>query len=231
MRQPGIAARPLMRLAGWSFALWLRTLRVRVQWTDGSMKPLADVEEGNLLFAFSERDVLTILAGASGRRFITLVDDSSDGDWAAAAATATGCRCIRGSSLHGGLRALRGLIRALQEDEHPAAIAVDGPVGPAGHAQPGIAFCAALTGRSIVPLAAAASWRIDFPHAWAGHYLPLPWSRALVVAGEPLSVRRDASREEIDTVTRTITDRLRELRERALSGLGARTMPVEPTAA
>jgi lysophospholipid acyltransferase (LPLAT)-like uncharacterized protein len=225
------AAGPFARGAGRLFALWLRSLRVRVQLPDGASIRLADYAAGNSLFAFSERDLLAVACAAEGRSPIVLVDEGADGDWAVALASALGCEFVRGSSLHHGLSAIRALIGALEATDHPAAIVVDGPVGPAGEAKPGIAFCAAQTGRSIVPVAAAARWRLRFRRSWAGHYLPLPWSRVAIAVGEPFAVHRGASRPEIDAVATTITIRLRELRARALHDLEAQTMPMESTAA
>ncbi len=224
------AVRPFALAAGRLFALWLRSLRVRMQ-VHGSWIDRADFVAGNGLFAFSERDLLAVAAAAEGRHLLVLVDASADGDWAVAIASALGCRFVRGSSLHQGLGALRDLIHALEGNDRPAAFVVDGPVGPAGEAKPGIAACAALTGRPIVPVAAAARWRIAFPRSWAGHYLPLPWSRVAIVVGEPLVVRRGASREEIDAMARAITIALEDLRAKALAALAAPAMRMESTAA
>lgn len=225
------AARPLVRVLGRLFALWLRSLRIRFQLPDGTSIRRDDFSAGNALFAFSERDLLAVASAAEGRRPVVLVDEGADGDWATALASPLGCEFVRGSSLHHGLGAIRALIRALEATDHPAAIVVDGPVGPAGEAKAGIAACAAMTGRPIVPIAAAARWRIVFPRSWAGHYLPLPWSRVAIAVGEPLAVRRGASRQELDTAARAVTIKLRNLRAQAVHDLEARTMPVESTAA
>jgi hypothetical protein len=225
------AARPFVRGVGRLFALWLRSWRVRVQLPDGTSIHVAEYPAGNSLFALSECDLLTLASAAEGRAPVVLADEGADGDWAVALASALGCQFVRGSSLHHGLGAIRTLIRALEATESPAAIVVDGPVGPAGEARPGIAACAAFTGRPIVPVAAAARWRFVFPRSWAGHYLPLPWSRVVIAVGETLAVRRGASRQELDAVARTITIKLRDLRAQAEHDLEARTMPVESTVA
>lgn len=223
--------RPFARVAGRLFAFWLRSLRVRFQMPDGRSIPGADFCAGNSLFAMSERDLIAVASAGEGRSVIALVDEGADGDWAAELAAALGCRFVRGSSLHHGLSAVRSLIHTLEKYDGPAAIVVDGPAGPAGEAKPGIAACAAMTGRTIVPVAAAAKWRIVFPGSWAAHYLPMPWSRVVIAVGEPLAVRRGASRQELDAVARTITIKLGLLQRQALHDLEMQTIPAEPTAA
>jgi lysophospholipid acyltransferase (LPLAT)-like uncharacterized protein len=221
------AVRPFARAAGRLFALWLRSLRVRVQQADGTSVRRAEFVMGPSVYAISERDLLAMASIGEGRNAIVLADEGNDGDWAVALASALGCTFVRGSSLHHGVAAFRALIRALASSDAPAWLVVDGPVGPAGEAKPGVAACAALTGRPIVPVAAAAKWRIVFRRSWAGHFLPLPWSRVVIAAGAPMTIDRGASREQWDEVARTITIQLPELRSRAEHALEARAMPAE----
>lgn len=221
------AARPFVAGAGRLFALWLRSLRVRMLLADGTSTGGAGFDAGSAIYALSERDLLAIAAMAEGRLPVVMADEGSDGDWAVALASALGCEFVRGSSLHHGLAAIRALLGALASSDHPAAFVVDGPAGPAGEAKPGVAACAKFTGRGIVPVAAAAKWRFVFRRSWAGHTLPLPWSRVVIALGEPLEVGRGASRQDLDAVARTITIRLRDLRIRAEHALETRPIAAE----
>jgi lysophospholipid acyltransferase (LPLAT)-like uncharacterized protein len=221
------AARPVVRAAGRLFALWLHSLRLRVQMPEGRAIRGEDYDAGSAIHAISERDLIAFAVMADGRQPIVLADEGNDGDWAVELASALRCEFVRGSSLHHARAAIRALIRVLDSSDRPAMLVVDGPVGPAGEAKTGIAAFAAWSGRSIVPVAAAAKWRIVFRRSWAAHYLPLPFSRVVVAFGEPLAVRHGASRAELDAVARTITIRLRELRARAEHGLEPRPMAAE----
>jgi lysophospholipid acyltransferase (LPLAT)-like uncharacterized protein len=223
--------RPLAAAAGHLLAIWLRTLRVRMCMPDGTSISLRDFQPGSALYAFSERDLFPIATTAERGSSYVLVAEGNDGDWATAMVAPLDCRVIRGSSLHHGLFALRLLVRTLAECDLPAAIAIDGPTGPAGEVKEGIVICAALTRRVIVPAAAAARWKLTFTGSWAAHYLPLPFSPVVIALGEPISVPKDAPRSEIAGTARTIANEIRRLRVVALDLLVVRGVPAETSAA
>lgn len=201
--------RPLVSGAGRIFKLWLRSLAVTCVLPDGSVTSLDRLRHDDAIFAFSERDLLAVIAAATLRPFIVLIDESRDGDWAEALIRPMRCTVVRGSSLHDGLCALRALTRRLAESGDPAAIVVDGPVGPAGEAKPGVAFSAAYSGRAIVPAAAAVRRGIVFSRSWAAHALPLPFTAVRIAIGEPIRVR--PNRGDIDRATAAVTDALATL--------------------
>lgn len=204
------AVRPLVTAVGHLFTLWLRTIRVRVLLPDGTTVPPLAYDRRNLIFAMTERDLLAIAAVSRRRPFATLIAEGNDGDWVAALAAPLGCRAVRGSSLRGGTAAMLELVRILTESDTPAVLAVDGPVGPAGVAKPGVLVCAERTQRAIVPIAAAATHAIVF-RSWASHYLPLPFSGVVIATGSPVR----------DTSTATLDQELHRLRAVALSEVNA----------
>jgi lysophospholipid acyltransferase (LPLAT)-like uncharacterized protein len=73
-----------------------------------------------------------------------------------------------------------------------AAITPDGPRGPRYHVQPGIVLVAQKTGAAILPAAYNAKWKTVL-ESWDGFILPLPFSRVVVVYGEPIYVPLGAS--------------------------------------
>lgn len=215
------AGRSIAVACGRLFARWLRTMRVRVLLPDGTTVAGRDFAAGDALYAVRERDLFALAALAEGRAFHVLVADGNDGEWAAAFASPLGCRITRGSSLHHGLYALRVLVHVLRASEDPAAIVVDGPLGPAGEAKEGIAAMAAFTGRAIVPAAAAARRKIVFARSWAAHLLPLPFAEVTIAAGSPIVLRRDATRAEMAVAALTITRELQRLQRHAEETLAA----------
>ena len=214
-----MVGRPFARAAGRLFGFWLDSLRVRLRRADGKTFGAADFPIGSSIYAVSERDLIAVAPMARHSDFIALVDKSRDGEWAVALASSLRCRFVRGSSLHEGLGALRELLSTISASSSPVIITVDGPTGPAGEAKPGAVVCAARTGRTIVPAAAAARHRITFSRSWAAYYVPLPWSPVSIELGEPMTVAPTASRQEIDAATQAISVRLRELRLAAERGL------------
>jgi hypothetical protein len=68
----------------------------------------------------------------------------------------------------------------------PALIAPDGPQGPIYRAKPGAAYIASKTGSVIIPIGIGFSRKILGPN-WDDFALPLPFSKVVVVVGEPMT--------------------------------------------
>jgi lysophospholipid acyltransferase (LPLAT)-like uncharacterized protein len=128
------------------------------------------------------------------RPVVVLASRSRDGDLVSAYAERFGLGTVRGSSSRAGTAAARALLTALRAGRD-AAIAPDGPRGPARVLRPGVVTLAALAGAAIVPLGVAArpARRLD---TWDRFLLPLPLARAAVVFGEPIAVAGGPDRAE-----------------------------------
>jgi len=199
---------------------------------DGSTTTIAEWVFANEIYAASERDHFVLVVPTLKTSFTTLIAPGRDGDYPTAVAEGFGHFVVRGSSRRAGLAALHALVKALRDRPGPAAIAVDGPLGPVGRAKGGVLVCAAQTGRPIVPVAAAARRRIDFPGSWSGIYLPLPFTRAVVVCGEPLVVSDASADEERSALLDVLSARIAAARAEALrlvdeDGAQERALPRE----
>ena len=124
----------------------------------------------------------------------TMASRSKDGEVIARWLEANGYRVVRGSSSRGGGQALREMVRAVRAGGH-AALTVDGPRGPARVVQPGIVQLARLTGGWILPITFS-SRRPRFLKSWDRYLLPRPFSKNIVVYGEPFPVEAGLSNEE-----------------------------------
>ena len=164
------------------------------------------------IFALCERDTLALGGLMAGRRFTVLVAHGRDGNWASALLAALGCHVVRGSTRRGGTRALLQVTRSAQATNDPVGMVVDGPLGPAGVAKPGVVLCGLKSGRPVRALGVASRWSIRFPGTWSGLYLPLPFSTVMVTYSEPGSVD---SIDEVEHGTRTLTEQLAVARQRA----------------
>lgn len=147
-----------------------------------------------------------------GIRPTALVSASIDGDAMAAWLTASGYRCIRGSSSRRSVGALVALLRALR-DGQPVAIAVDGPKGPAREAKSGAVALAQKTQSPLVPVASWASRCWTFS-SWDRYRLPQPFARVVFVLGAPIQVAAEAS---VAQITQELTLRLNALEAEARS--------------
>lgn len=128
-------------------------------------------------------------------RVSTLISLSRDGDYAAILAERFGQEAVRGSSSRGGMKALRALAGRLAEG-HNVALTPDGPRGPALQVQDGVIRLAQITGATIIPLSydARSKWTL---RSWDRFILPKPFGRIHMAVGEPFSVPKQASPEEL----------------------------------
>ncbi len=146
-------------------------------------------------------------------RFSMLISQHRDGELIARTVQRFGVGSIRGSTTRGGLAAIRGMVRAMQEG-NSIAITPDGPQGPKHTVQAGIMELARLTGAPILPVTYSASRRKVF-QSWDRFNLPFPFSRVVYVWGEPLWVSRDTSREGLEEKRLLLERRLKQITEEA----------------
>lgn len=215
-------AAPFVVLLARLYRVYHRTLRVHVELPDGTViGGYAEYRSDPEVFALCERDAIALGGLVAGEGVVTLVARGLDGDWASRALEALGYEVVRGASGRGGAGACRQLVRRLVTTEDTAAIVVDGPLGPAGEAKPGVLFCAALTGRPVRPLAAAARPALVFGRAWSKLYVPLPFARLAVTVADHVTVA-DASPPTRRAAAGLLNDRLAHARRRALEINGGR---------
>jgi len=96
----------------------------------------------------------------------------------------------------------------------PALIAPDGPDGPVYRAKAGAAYIAGKTKCRILPVGFAFSRFITLPN-WDDFVLPLPFSRIVLVVGDPMEIDGRARGGELDASTGTLEERLDSLCHRA----------------
>jgi len=159
--------------------------------------------EGYDRFASEKRSV--IFAGWHGRTFIaatlfrnkgvwTIISSSRDGEMQNRIFTRFGFRTIRGSSGRDPARTLIQCIKVLQENRITMAFTPDGSRGPSSVVQPGIVMMAQRSGSVMVPVGVSAKWRYLTP-TWDKYMVPMPFSKALMIFGDPIEVPKDASKE------------------------------------
>jgi lysophospholipid acyltransferase (LPLAT)-like uncharacterized protein len=155
------------------------------------------------------------------RGIVVITSQNFDGEWIARIIERLGFRTARGSSSKNASAALRQLMRDVRAGRSTA-FTLDGPRGPARQAKAGAVWLAKATGCPMLPfhVEAARSWTMG---SWDRAQIPKPFSRVIVVIGEPLDVPRDADEDGIERWRRLLEDRLAalEARARALAGTGA----------
>ncbi|HUG92527.1 MAG TPA: lysophospholipid acyltransferase family protein [Planctomycetaceae bacterium] len=210
-----IRSRLLTRLLAAVAVLLIRGLFLtcRRRWrieADG-INPYTDTAGRRFLYCVWHDQIVTTVFFDRPRHVAALVSRHQDGSYLADAMALVGVTPIRGSSSRGGAQALRKLFDAARRLH--VVITPDGPRGPRRQLKDGIVFLAAHSGRPIVPTATACrrGWRIR--GSWTDLLLPRPFTTVFAIAGSPIDVPPDLTREQLADYTsrlQTAMDRLQE---------------------
>jgi lysophospholipid acyltransferase (LPLAT)-like uncharacterized protein len=211
-----IAQRCLLAIVPATTALLLRllslTLRYEVMREDGVRLPAPDEQT---IWCFWHRCLLASACMFQQRpRTTLLISPSFDGELIARTIERLGFATVRGSSSRGGAPGLRALARAVRTGAS-AIFPADGPRGPRYVLKPGPVKLAELTGVQL-----ACFYVLPQRHwclrSWDGLLIPRPFSRTLLVWGQPFTVPRildDAAFEAVRSAAETSLERLRATAE------------------
>ena len=149
------------------------------------------------LMTFWHRHILTLLALYRGYPFVVPVSEHEDGEYVAQVMDKMGLDSVRGSTTHGSLKMLRGMLRKIKAGWSPA-ITPDGPKGPCYSVQPGFMLLARRSGLPIhaAGVAARAAWELS---SWDRFHIPKPCTTVGVVfrkAFSPGELDRQSDPEE-----------------------------------
>ena len=147
------------------------------------------------------------------RGIAVMTSENFDGEWITGIIRRLGYRTARGSTSHGGLKALLQLKREMAAG-HPAGFTVDGPRGPARVAQAGAVWLAKTTGNPVLPfhLEARGSWTVS---SWDATQIPKPFTTVGLAMGEAFDVPADADDVALEAARVSLETRLRALEESA----------------
>jgi lysophospholipid acyltransferase (LPLAT)-like uncharacterized protein len=136
-----------------------------------------------------------------------LVSTSKDGAFLAAVLKRFSVQPVRGSSSRRGSQALLELTTWLERG-YDVAITPDGPRGPCYVVQDGVMSLAQVTGFPIVPASYYLQWKIQLK-SWDRFQIPLPFSRCDIYTGHVLTVPRDISDADRETLRKQLEDELK----------------------
>jgi hypothetical protein len=182
-----------VRFGCWIIHVYARLVWLTGRWTiEGADIPLRFHGDGRSIIVAFWHSRLLMMPYAWHRRvpFHMLISAHTDGRLIAGAVKYFGIEWIAGSSSEGGGGALRQMLRRLKAGDC-VGITPDGPDGPAMRAKPGIVAVARLSGAPMIPLAYATSRR-RILQSWDRFHLPLPFTRGIIIWGEPVMVAANA---------------------------------------
>lgn len=162
-----------------------------------------------MVLAFWHNQLLTMPCLYFGPPFgiSTLIPLSRDGDLTSRIVHRWGIGTVRGSSSKRETAAMKELLRLGLNPRHHFALTPDGPRGPAFEVKDGLLILAQETGRPIVPLAVAYDRYLRLA-GWDGFLVPVPFTKAYFVCGDPVHIPGNLSPEALselrDRVTRAL---------------------------
>lgn len=200
-----------MSFLGWLFVLLLgKTLRIETKGEE-TLKGLHEKGE-KVIYAFWHGRMFLPAYYHRGQRAYALVSRHRDGEYLARILHYLGSRTIRGSTSHGGGKALLLMARKLREG-FDGAFTPDGPKGPIYKAKPGVIRLAQKTQMPIIPLSSNANKKKVYLDDWSKFILPRPFGRGIIIYGEPIKVPLKASPKIIKEKTQELEKALNNLTE------------------
>ncbi len=136
-------------------------------------------------------------------RMYVLVSRHRDGRFIGGIVNCFKLDLVHGSSSRGGASGLRRMAELLAGG-HQVTITPDGPRGPRRRAAPGVAQLAALSRVPILPCSAQTSRRWVM-RSWDRMVIPLPFTRGVLVCGEPITVKDEGWVERLPFVEAALT--------------------------
>ena len=174
---------------------------------------------------FWHRDILVVLLTIRtwidrGFKAGVVISASVDGEVPARIARSWGAVVIRGSASKTGALAMRD-IHAVMKAGTSIISAADGPVGPAYYFKSGVILTSRIGSAPLLPIGCAAdrAWYMD---RWDDFMIPKPFARVVICVGEPYTLPRGASKDDLEAARLRMQNAVNELVERSKLALAGR---------
>jgi lysophospholipid acyltransferase (LPLAT)-like uncharacterized protein len=204
----GLKIKILATLGYWVLCSIGKTLR----WQIENWENLESVYKNRkrLILAFWHGRIFATSYYFRKRGIVVLTSQHRDGDYIAEIIQNLGYGVARGSSSKGSHGATKEALRSLQQGKD-VGFAIDGPRGPRYRTKPGAIYLAWKTGNPVVPfhVAVEKKWVMK---SWDHFQIPKPFSRALLIIGNPIYVNSESNRDSIDDHERELQSVLDSLR-------------------
>jgi lysophospholipid acyltransferase (LPLAT)-like uncharacterized protein len=160
-----------------------------------------------VIFAFWHGQLLPLIHYHRNQGAVVLVSDHSDGEYIARVMLRHGFGLARGSSTRGGVKGLKGILRAAREGRD-LGFTPDGPKGPRQVFKWGALVAAQLTGLPVIPISLGADRAWQFK-SWDRFMIPKPFSSLRIRYGAPRWVPRDAGKEALKMAALEMEEEMR----------------------
>lgn len=234
-----LSSGPFRALVCFVAALYIRLVHATGSWqTIGGETPRRLWAEGKpfILAFWHGRLLMMPYSWRTEQKMNMLISQHRDGEIIARTIAHFGLGSVRGSAgneakggdkrAKGGVQALRSMARAAQGGQS-LGITPDGPRGPRMRASEGVAALARLTGLPVLPAAYATRHRLVLG-TWDRFLLALPFSRGVIIWGDPIHVPKKASGADLEAARAEIEAALNRVTAAADAAVGRPA--IEPAA-
>lgn len=173
------------------------------------------VESGPERFFYSVWHDSMVIPAFGGKQIYSaaLTSRHQDGTFVTAVLRSVGMPTVRGSTSRGGAEAIRLICSSFQD--HHIVITPDGPRGPRREMSLGIIFLASRTGRGIIPTAYSCSRCWSIKGGWTDLIIPKPFAKVYFLAGDPIHVPDELSKQELQPYSDLVQAQMDELEAQA----------------
>lgn len=153
-----------------------------------------------------------------GKSVWAIISLSRDGEMQDKIFKKYGFQTIRGSTGRGGARAAAEAVKVLRTGAWMA-MTPDGPRGPSGKVQDGVLYFARKSGAALIPVGSCARPR-TLVKSWDRYLVPWPFSKGVLLFGQPIFVPEDASDEAVEAIRGQLEQEIDRLESEAQAMLG-----------
>lgn len=202
-------------LASWigPLLIYLLGRTLRIDWV--GEENLNSARKGNrsVIYAFWHGRMLILAYSHRRRGAHVLISQHRDGEFIARIISRLGFVCVRGSTTRGGSKAIFEMCEKAACG-YDLAVTPDGPRGPGFQVHPGTIYVAQRSGMPIVPITNSAQKRWSLS-SWDRFIIPKPFSRAVVMLGEPIQVPAESTAQQLEQIRARLEEQMRELTQKA----------------
>jgi lysophospholipid acyltransferase (LPLAT)-like uncharacterized protein len=187
-----------IRVLGLSFYFVVRIIGSTIRFEEKGVEKFDEVRAtGKLpIYCLWHDRVVAGMYYLRNRGIIVLSSSSFDSEYTARCIQRFGFGIIKGSSTRGAVQALVGMIRMMREG-YEIVFTADGPKGPRYVAKAGPILLAKKTGNPVMPsIVECKNFRTI--GSWDRLQIPRPFTRAIVMIGDPIYVNPNADDKEIE---------------------------------
>jgi lysophospholipid acyltransferase (LPLAT)-like uncharacterized protein len=198
-----------------AFYLWFvwKTSRFQVEGNEAVENALLTEKSIIVCFWHSHMSLCPFAWQKPEHPFDMLISGHSDGQWISQIVSYFNIHTVAGSSSHGGVQALKKMIRGLNEGRC-VGITPDGPRGPREVVKEGIFALSSLSGKPVFALAFRLS-KEKVINSWDRFKIPLPFSRGVFV-WRPCGTAKSQTKE---LFLENVTQQLQEAVQQAVHGI------------